>query len=181
MLPASDDIPGNNDTGAFAGGSEKQRPPPSTPTFDQELMTQLTIFHEELCKPVKRWATQQTALEVLDTLLELGGPLIDMLYTRYHDRNARSAEQADRLENWFNIVCLVVFGLRDMRAMRNVGGKMSPEEELPLYKRLRELDGMLEGILPKQQGPGPSGTVRLIPLARSLRPAPSWSAYISLS
>jgi hypothetical protein len=160
MLPATDDIPGSNDTSA--GGSEKQRPPPSTPTFDPKLMAQLSIFHEELCKAVKRWATQQTALEVLDTLLELGGPLIDMLYTRYHDGNAGSAEQADRLENWFSIVCLVVFGLRDMRAMRNAGGKMSPEEELPLYKRLRELDGMLEGVLPgpgSQPGPGPSGTV----------------------
>ena len=51
-----------------------------------------------------------------------------MLYTRYHDGNAGSAEQTDRLENWFSIVCLVVFGLRDMRAMRNAGGKMSPKK-----------------------------------------------------
>ena len=41
MLPASDDIPGSNDTSA--GGSEKQRPPPSTPTFDPKLMAQLSI------------------------------------------------------------------------------------------------------------------------------------------
>ena len=160
MLPASDDIPGGNDTGGSSGGSEKQRPPPSTPTFDPQLMDKLFIFHDELCRAVKDWATKQTALGVVDTLLELGGPLIDMLYTRYHAGKAASGEQADSLENLFNIVCLVVFQLRDMRA---ADGKIAPEAELPLYKRLRELDGMLEGTLPKHQGPGPSGTVGLIP------------------
>jgi hypothetical protein len=159
MLPASDDIPGGNGTGGSASGSANQRPPPSTPTFDPELMAQLSIFHKELCRAVKTWATKQTALGVVDTLLELGGPLIDTLYTRYHDENVESGEEADVLKNWFDIVCFVVFGLRDMRAMRSAGGRMPPEEELPLYKRLRELDGMLEGILPKQQGSGPSRTV----------------------
>lgn len=152
MLPASDHSSGGDRTGGSSGGSEEQsRPPPGTPTFDPELMDQIFIFHDELSPAVKRWATQQTALTVLDTLLEHGAPLIEMLDTRYHDGNARSAEQADRLQNLFDIVCLVVFQLRDMRA---AGGKIAPEAELPLYKRLRELDGMLERILPKQQGPG---------------------------
>lgn len=159
MLPASDDIPGGNDTGGSGGRSQQHQSQSNTPTFDPELMAQLFIFHDTLCPALKRWATQQTALKVLDTLLEHGALLIDMLYTRYHAGKAASGEQAGSLENLFDIVCLVAFGLRDMRAVRNAGGRMSPEEELPLYKRLRELDGMLEGILPKQQGPSPSGTV----------------------
>jgi hypothetical protein len=159
MLPASDDIPGGNDTGGPGGGSQQHQSQSGTPTFDPELMAQLFIFHKTLCPALKRWATQQTALGVIDTLLDHGGPLIDILYTQYHAGKAASREEAGVLENWFDIVCLVVFGLRDMRAMRNAGGKMPAEEELPLYKRLRELDGMLEGILPKQQGPGPSRSV----------------------
>jgi hypothetical protein len=159
MLPASDHISGGDHTGGSPGGSEEQQPPPGTPTFDPELMALLFSFHDELCPAAKRWATQQTAVTVLDTLLELGAPLIDMLYTRYHDGNAGNAEQAQRLENLLNIVCLVAFGLRDMRAMRDAGGEIPPEKELSLYKRLRELDGILEGILSKpgsQQGLGPS-------------------------
>lgn len=159
MLPASDDISGGNNTGGSVGGSPQQQSQFGAPTFDLELMAQLFNLHEELCPAVKRWATQQTALEVLDILLEHGAPLIDTLYTRYHDRSARNVEQAQLLQNLFDITCLVVFGLRDMRA---AGGKIAPEAELPLYKRLRELDGMLEGILPKpgsQQSPGPSRAV----------------------
>lgn len=147
MLPASDLPSGGNDAGGPAGGGQDQRPPPpDTPKLDSALITKLLIFHKELCPIKESWIRHKPATETLDKLVNLSDDLFKMFYEQYRPGRAESVDQAKRLENLSDMICLAAFALGDMR---DADGNITPEDRLKLHKRLLALDVILEYVLSK--------------------------------